>query len=38
MSKRQQEIDDKIERLLIAYKMKDEVAHKKANDIDKERK
>ncbi len=38
VSRRQQEIDDKIERLLIAYKKQDEIAHKKANEIEKERK
>lgn len=38
VSRRQQEIDDKIERLLIAYKKKDDVAHKKANEIEKEKK
>lgn len=38
VSRRQQEIDDKIERLLIAYKKSDEIAHKKANEIEKEKK
>ena len=32
-NKRAQEIDDKIERLLLAYKEKDELAHKKATEI-----
>ncbi len=37
-SKREQEIDDKVERLLLAYKEKDELSQKKASDIQKEKK
>lgn len=37
-SKREQDIDDKIERLLIAYKEKDEQSQKKASEIQKEKK
>ena len=32
-SKREQEIDDKVERLLLAYKEKDEQSQKKASEI-----
>ena len=37
-SKREQEIDDKVERLLLAYKEKDEQSLKKASEIQKEKK
>ena len=37
-SKREQDIDDKIERLLLAYKEKDEQSQKKASEIQKEKK
>ena len=38
VSKRQQDIDNKIERLLMAYKKQDEVAHKKVNEMERDRK
>lgn len=38
VSKRQKEIDNKIERLLIAYKHQDEVAHKKVIEMEKDKK
>jgi hypothetical protein len=38
VSKRQQEIDGKIERLLLQYKKQDEVAHRKITEMDKDRK
>ncbi len=37
-TKRQQDIDEKIERLLIAYKKQDEIAHKKVTEMERERK
>ena len=37
-SKREQEIDDKVERLLLAYKEKDEQSQKKVSEIQKEKK
>lgn len=37
-SRREQEIDDKVERLLLAYKEKDEQSQKKASDIQREKK
>lgn len=38
ISKKQQDIDDKIERLLLAYKKQDEVAHRKLTEMDKDKK
>lgn len=38
ISRKQQSIDDKIERLLLAYKKQDEVAHRKLSEMDRDRK
>lgn len=37
-NRRQEIVDEKIERLLLAYKQKDEIAHKKVHEIEKEKK
>ena len=37
-TRRQEIVDEKIERLLIAYKKQDEIAHKKVTEMEKERK
>jgi len=37
-TRRQEIVDEKIERLLLAYKKQDEIAHKKVTEMEKERK